>query len=271
MYNPVANHRRRMRWLLWLLPLLMLCGSAVLFIVPALPGVALQVMGFAPMGSVDSVWQETAPGNLSERVAVPDAGPDQRNSAITSDSQGADSDGQPYFDWFLTRSEPATVTVSDGARRISLTAPDLHATQALVGLGQDGQPLAVVVFGEDALPGICATLLQGCERPEFAVHAIEFRPGGAVLFGQVFVGSLSQPLGLVITVSPDSLEFAVRGVVLDGQLFALPAEGELAGFVADVVDRGNRALQALTLQAEGYVLPLNQILISETQMVLVFG
>ncbi|NPV68956.1 MAG: hypothetical protein HPY64_17665 [Anaerolineae bacterium] len=273
--------------LLWLIPFVVLgCIGAVL-VVSALPGLLLQAIGFRPQGNVEEFWEQVAVTPF-EVVNLPPTPPAVQSQAGTtgptptpvsvagsvtgsggSASTGA-SGNNPYQGWFQSYSVPAEIQVSSGTGSVTLRTAESFAEAAWFGQAVDGAPLALISYNEQALDGICRTLLRGCVTDQFRVTAVDFHPGGLLVFGAVSLGGLTQGLGVLLVLGPDMKSVVAQGVVLNGQVYTIDVTADIASYVNQTVAQMNTALSQLRVQANGYSLGLVQIRLTDTTLDLIF-
>ena len=289
MYPQYQTRRRRINWVIWFVPVTLICCLAVVLLAPALPGVVLQLVGFTPKGSVDEFWQDlelqVTPVNIVGNLPpVPPQGAGSGlpgtgatpTPVIISGLDGAsvaeDVSSTPpdYNGWFQTASIPQVLVVSSSTGSVTVNTSEAYVSDARFGMGVDGFPLGVIEYQENALPGICATWLRGCVTDQFAVTVVDFRPGGLLVNGTVNVGGVTQSLGLALGLGADGKSMVPQGIVLGGQLYAIPQSGDIADYVAEAVSRSNEALGQLQVQADGRSLGLVQMQIMDDRLTLIF-
>lgn len=284
----IRQPRRRTAWIIWFIPVVLVCCLGVFLFAPALPGVVLQVVGFTPKGSVDAFWQEQAVvvTPFSVIPGVPAAPPpvvveDQLGEAltptpvvVTGQGSGGNSAAPPvssdYTGWFQSYTVPGSLNVSSPAGSFSVNTAEAYAQTAWFGTAADGYPLGLIEYSETALDGICSTWLQGCETEQFSVQSVDFRPGGLVVNGRANVGGISQSLGVVLTLGADMKSFVAQGVVIGGQLYGVPTTGDIAVYVEDALTRSNEILRDFRVTTGGMSVGLVQIRITDTMLTLFF-
>ncbi len=293
MYPQNRTSRRRVTWIVWLIPMVLICCLAVFLLAPAVPGVILRFIGFTPKGSVETFWEEQAaqmtplsivgnlpaapptveggvagvPGNTPTPVIIAGATatPPPGNSAPT-----AGTGGPSYTGWFQAASVPQTLSITSSMGSVSASLAEAHVADARFGTGVDGFPLGVIRYQENAIDGICATWLRGCATDQFRLNAVDFRPGGMVVYGSVNAGGIVQTLGLVLTAGADAKSLVAQGIVLGGQLYAVPQSGDIANYVSEAISRSNEALGQLQVQAAGMNLGLVQMQFADDSLTLIF-
>ncbi len=284
--------RSRISWVVWLVPAVLACCLGVFLLAPALPGVVLRIAGFTPRGSVDTFWESVAiqvtpfdvvsfppaPPVVGQNSGGQGATPTPvvaagQQTAQVGGSSGADSAGVDtagYAGWFQNSSVPPVLSVSSTAGSFSVNTAEAYVTQAWFGVAVDGYPLGVIEYGESALAGICSTWLRGCTTDQFTVSAVDFRPNGLLVNGLLTAGGLTQPVGLALTLGVDAKTLVAQGVVLGGQMYAVPTSGDIANYVAQAVAQSNQALSQLRVEASGFALGLVQIRIDDDSLALIF-
>lgn len=272
------SRRRGAPWVVWLMPVLLVCCLGAVLLAPAIPGVILQFVGFTPKGDVNTFWQRQSV-QMTPFEVVP-------GIPAISTAAGGDSvavPGQPgglggaagetdvdYTTWFTTYTVPGALNVNSAAGAYTVDTADTYAQTAWFGEAADGFPLGIIEYREDALRGICATWLQGCETDQFSVSAVDFRINGVVVSGQANVGGIVQPVGLVLTLGSDMKSFLAQGVVIGGQLYAVPTTGDIAVLVTEAVTRSNELLSDFRVTTSGMSVGLVQIRITDSTLALVF-
>lgn len=281
-----ARRRQRGSCLLWLIPFVVLgCIGAVLMI-SALPGLLLQVVGFRPQGSVEDFWEQVVvtPFEVVNLPPTPPAvqgqagvtGPTPTPVSVAGGATGSSSNSagasgsNPYQGWFQSYSVPAEIQMSSGTGSVMLRTAESLTEAAWFGQAVDGAPLALISYNESALDGICRTLLRGCVTDQFRVTAVDFHPGGLLVYGAVSLGGLTQGLGLLLVLGPDAKSVAAQGVVLNGQVYTIDVNADIARYVNQTVAQMNTALRQLRVQASGYSLGLVQIRLTDTTLDLIF-
>ncbi len=281
-----ARRRQRGSCLLWLIPFVVLgCIGAVLMI-SALPGLLLQVVGFRPQGSVEDFWEQVVvtPFEVVNLPPTPPAvqgqagvtGPTPTPVSVAGGATGSSSNSagasgsNPYQGWFQSYSVPAEIQMSSGTGSVTLRTAESLTEAAWFGQAVDGAPLALISYNESALDGICRTLLRGCVTDQFRVTAVDFHPGGLLVYGAVSLGGLTQGLGLLLVLGPDAKSVAAQGVVLNGQVYTIDVNADIARYVNQTVAQMNTALSQLRVQASGYSLGLVQIRLTDTTLDLIF-
>lgn len=244
--RPRRGRRNRFFWLLWVVPLCLFVCVAGLLVATALPGLVLRVVGFSPQGSVDEFWSRQQSG------------------------AGADAPGESYSGWFQSTESPDTITLdTGGSGRFTVDSAGTFAETVVIGESVEGDSLGVVEYSEEALDDICAAWLGGCATEHYRVQRVDFRPQGAILYGSVNLGGLWQEAGIALVVTPDRMGFEAVGVVLDGMLYAVPAEGEIAELVHRLVTEGNTALRRVRVQAGDRLLALAEMQVTDDRLTLI--
>ncbi len=140
-----------------------------------------------------------------------------------------------------------------------MNTADFYASTVWVGTGVDGYPLGLVEYRENALDGLCRTWLQNCAIEQARLTSVDFRPGGLIAYGTVNLGQIAQDIGVAVALGADRKSLVPVGVVVNNQVYAVPAEGQIADMVNDIVSRANNILRDVRVQAGGYTLSLVEI------------
>jgi hypothetical protein len=265
-FKTVQTQRRSgagcLKWLLWMLPVVLILGLVVALLSPAIPGLLLRIAGFTPQGDVEVFLGE----QLRE---IPSPHATNMNEQSTGDIPEANTNS--YSHWFTSMNTPSqfTVTVSHG-RSFSAASENAYAQAILFGRGLDGLPLGVIAYHETALGGICQLWLSDCSTAQFRVNEVDFRTNAAVVYGSASIAGLRQNAGVVLVVGADQTSLSAGGFVVDGQVYAIPDSGEVAALVARVTDELNRALREMIIQAEEYRLGLAEMRLVDDSLILIF-
>lgn len=282
-----SRKRQRGSCLLWLIPFVVLGCIGGLLMLSALPGLLLQAAGFRPQGSVEDFWEQVivTPFEVVNLPPTPPAvqgqsgatGPTPTPVSVAGGATGSSSSASagtssssPYQGWFQSYSMPAEIQMSSGTGSVALRTAESFTEAVWFGQAVDGAPLALISYNESALDGICRTLLRGCVTDQFRVTAVDFHPGGLLVYGAVSLGGLTQGLGLLLVLGPDMKSVAAQGVVLNGQVYTIDVNADIANYVNQMVAQMNTALSQLRVQGNGYSLGLVQIRLTDTTLDLIF-
>ena len=213
---------------------LVVMGVALILLLPALPGLALQFAGFNRRGETATIFQNNAP------VAQPIIG------AI----------------------QPVGVSVSAGSYgRFDLPAGAGY--QVTVGTGQ-----AAVAITEQALLDQCRlrSSLCGAGNGQFRNARFDFRPGGAVIYADAFIPTFNlwQTVGLVLEIDASGRQFAIAGVDVGGALYSVPESG-LGAEIDEITRTANDALNQLSISISGNGYLLQSIRLDETTFTMLLG
>lgn len=275
------QRRSGCRWILWTIPLIVVCCLGGLLLAPAVPGLALRLLGFQPEGSVNEFWEalpqatpfiavpapvvpaalpteESTPENSQPTAVMPTA------TAVRIAAAGGQGAGQEsYRSWFQAVNVPPVITVDAGTGAMTVDSTTLYAQEMWFGRAHDGLPLGIIRYQEDALDAICEVWLDGCAADGYRIERVEFGPGGMVLYGTADVGGLRQEAGVILVLGTDTRSLRAAGLVLAGQVYAVPADGEIAALIEEGEALANTALRDLRVQAGSYDLGLAQITFAE--------
>lgn len=216
-------------------------GAAVvaLLLLPALPGIALQIAGFQNRGSTDAVFDD---------VVVPPV-PVVQNAV-----------------------SPAEVTIDLGSYGTETLSPSRYDYVLAVGSSVTGSQLATVSFTESSLMALCMqrTTICGAGNGQVRGARIDLRPGGAVVYADVLIPQINtwQNLGVVLRLDGSGRQLVVAGIDSGGALYGLPAN-ELGSIVRDVENTANDILRQLALNAGGSRYSLAQVLIDDANLTLI--
>jgi hypothetical protein len=203
------------------------------------PRLTLQIAGFEARGDTDAAFADVTP--------LPTI--DVQNSVTVQD---------------------ATVQLGQyGAQPLSPTLYDYTLT---VGNSVSGGDVAVLTFTESSLMALCQQRTTVCSPNGSAYRngRIELRPGGAVIYADVFVSQLSAWLNLGVVMQLDSTnrQMVVIGVDAGGTLYQAPPN-ELGRIITDIQQTGNDILRQLILEAEGERYNLSEMRIDDSTLTLV--
>jgi hypothetical protein len=150
----------------------------------------------------------------------------------------------------------------------------------VTGFTSDGIPVATVTLTEQELERLCAERSTICRDGTTYFSHVQFdlRPGGGIIYVEVAAGSLSQRVGAVMQMRPDTLVFEVVGVDIGGSTYdpaTLPAfipsdmRERIQTAVADAERVGNELLQSISATTGGETYRLAAVSIDDEQMTLV--
>jgi len=212
----------------------------VLVLIPRLPGVALQVAGFQPVGEVDTVF-ESAPTAIPTQSLENIAAPNQ----ITVD---AGSLGTQQLDGNST-----AYTIEIGAIADSGAAEVMRVTLDEAGLLQ-----LCNQYGD-----VCGTTHSLIRNARF-----DLRTGGAVINAELFTQQIGwQAVGIVVQLNTTN-QIEIAGMDIDGTLYALP-EGQIGDTAVEIEQVANRALREATVQAQGSIFRLSEIIVDDSTVTLI--
>lgn len=220
---------------------MLVAAIVILILIPALPSLALQFSGFTSKGSTEAVFQNIPP---APTVVVQNA----------------------------VQPEQVTINLGSlGSQPINIE-PNQSQYQVAVGTSNTGAPMATVSFTEAGLIEMCYQRADLCgnSSAQYRNARIDLRPGGAIIYADVYIPDFSiwQPAGVVMHLDNSGRQFQVVGVDVGGVLYDLPTSG-LGEQVADVARVGNELLNQLSLEASGGLYALSQVLIDDTTLTLV--
>ena len=206
-----------------------------LILLPSLPNIAAQVVGFTPNGNTNQVFVESAqpPPPLQNAETIDQVTVDLGTYGL----QTIESEPQLYE--FRIGSSPTT-----------------------------GQQAATVTFTESGLFELCVQRTNACsnQNPQYRNVSFDLRLDGLIVYADATLpqlGGATQRLGVVLRLDASGRRFDFIGLDINGALFTNPP-GELASAVQQLEDSANEILNALTLQALGTQYTLSRITIDET-------
>jgi hypothetical protein len=220
---------------------MLVAGIVVLLVIPALPGMALQISGFKTKGNTETVFQNIAP---MPTIAVQN-GVQPQQAIINLGSLGSQ-----------------TIDID----------PNQTQYQVVVGTSNTGAPLATVSFTESGLMDMCYQRADLCgnSNAQYRNPRIDLRPGGAIIYADVYVPDFGvwQAAGIVLRLDSSQRQLQVAGVDVGGVLYDVPPNG-VGQQVSDVARVGNELLNQLSLEASGGRYALSQVMIDDTTLTLV--
>ncbi len=219
--------------------LLLVIGVGALLLIPRLPDLTLQIAGFESRGDTEQVFAGVTP---LPTIAVQNAVPVQ-NASIQLGQYGTQALSPALYDYTLT-----------------------------VGTNPTGGDIAVLTFTESSLMALCQQRTTVCSSNGTAYRngRIELRPGGAVIYADVYVPQLASwmNLGAVMQLDSTNRQFAVIGVDVGGTLYEAPPN-ELGRIISDIQQTGNDILRQLILEAQGERYNLTEMRIDDSTLTLV--
>ena len=216
-------------------------GGLILVIVGVfvLPGLILQLGGFQSQGSTVALFDEVTPPPTVE---------------IENASPG-----------------PAEIVIDLGQFGTETLNNNLYDYTIVTGNTSSGEQIATVSFDESSLLSLCQQRSDICgpTNPRFRNARFDLKPGGAIVYGEVFIAqfALWQNAGIVLQLTPNQ-RLQVAGVDIGGTLYAVPPN-EFSNVVTEVERVGNETLDQMVLQAGGNQYTLDRVLIDETNLTLV--
>lgn len=213
---------------------ILLCIVAVLILLPALPGIVLRVAGFEARGSTDALFADSQPP-----IDLPE-GQQPSTAILRAGSYGTST--------FNSTTSPYTVQISSSV------------------------PLANASFDETGLLDLCYQYSDLCEAANGPIRnaTIDLRPGGGVIYGEVYLPELNrwQNIGVVMQVNSFN-RVDVLGIDLDGTLYSAPP-GFVADQVAQMEQTVNDILNQLVLESGENAYRLSQVIVTDTLLTLLF-
>lgn len=217
-------------------------GGLVLAIVGVfvLPGLILQLGGFQSQGSTVALFDEVTP---PPTVEIENPAP-----------------------------APAEIVIDLGRFGTETLNTNLYDYTVVTGNTASGAQVATVSFDESSLLSLCQQRSDICgpSNPQFRNARFDLKPGGAIVYGEVFIPQFAvwQNAGIVLQLTGNNQRLQVAGVDVGGTLYAVPPN-EFTNVVSEVERVGNETLDQMVLQAGGNQYNLDQVLIDETNLTLV--
>lgn len=216
-----------------LVGLLVIAAVAFVLLMPSLPNIAAQLVGFTARGSTDTLFQATPIPTIALQNAV----------------------------------QPQQFTVDLGQYGEQTLSGDSGLYDLQVGSDPAGNPAAVVSFSEAGLQELCRqrSAICGPNNPRYRNAQIDLRPGGAVIYADVAIpelGSIEQRAGVVLRLDASGQRFEFAGVDINGTIYDVPPE-QLGATAADIGRAGNDILSQLRLDAGGGQYALAQVSIND--------
>lgn len=209
----------------------------VVALLPNLPGIAAQVIGFTPNGSVDSVF-----------VNPPAPAPELQNPVVV---------------------DQAIVNLGEYGEQAINNAPMLYTFTVGTTAGVES---ASVTFTENGLLELCRQRTTIClnQNPTYQNVALDLRPGGLVAYADATLpqlGGVTQRLGVVLQVDMTGRRLEFVGLDINGSLFTNPPP-ELSTLIAQLEQDANTILTGLSVEMAGSQYSLSRITIDDTMAVL---
>lgn len=208
-----------------------------IILLPSLPGIGAQLVGFQPGGSVDAVF---APDEINPPVIEDADFPDAITLEVGGYGEQTLINDPQLYDWSI-----GTVNSSRGA-----------------------EPAASVSFSESGLMELCRQRTTLCtnENPQFKNAQVDLRSNGAVLYADATLaqlGGITQRIGLVMRVDASGRRIEFVGVDIGGVLYTSPP-AELNQLVEDFERAANEAVVQIMLESGGTVYTLSRIFIDDS-------
>jgi hypothetical protein len=164
---------------------------------------------------------------------------------------------------------PADVTVNLGSiGTVNTSTRDYTVISGSLAGG--GPSVTTVTFSESEALAICHERSTICRTGSDQVRSIQvdFRPGGGIVYADVNTGVFWQRVGIVVQLDPSHTQFQVVGVDVSGVVYnpdTLPfgLSDEVGDLIRDFEREGNEALRQLTVDADGRVYRLYDIIIDD--------
>ncbi len=209
----------------------------VVVLLPNLPGIAAQVVGFTPNGSVESVF-----------VNPPPPAPELQNPVVV---------------------DQAIVNLGVYGEQAINNAPTLYNFTIGTAAGVEA---ASITFTESGLMDLCRQRTTIClnQNPTYQNVAVDLRPGGLIAYADATLpqlGGLTQRLGVVLQVDATGRRLVFVGLDINGSLFSNPPV-ELSTLIAQLEQDANTILTGLSVEMSGSQYSLSRITIDDTMAVL---
>jgi hypothetical protein len=216
-----------------LVGLLIVAAVAFVLLMPTLPNLAAQLVGFTARGSTEALFQATPIPTIELQNPV----------------------------------QPQQFTVDLGQYGAQTLSNDSGLYDVQVGSDPVGNQAAVVTFSEAGLQELCRQRSDVCgpNNPRYRNAQIDLRPGGAVVYADVVIpelGNVEQRAGVVLRLDASGQRFEFAGVDINGTIYDVPPD-RLGATVADMERTGNDILNQLRLDAKGGQYTLSQVSINE--------
>lgn len=139
-------------------------------------------------------------------------------------------------------------------KRMTLASADVFSGELPVDplMGDASTPgttTYLLTIDEESLNRLIWELLfpQSQEKGRYRDSTIDLQPGGLVLYADVHLGIRWQRAGLLLTQDQGALTLSPAGVVVDGNLYAMPEPGSLAQLLLPDVRPARRAVEDLVI------------------------
>lgn len=193
--------------------------------------------------------------------------------AVGQTSQLLDSSAQSQVVPTLINGEAVQqVVISAGSLGQTTVSGDTSSYTVVLGTSDTGLPLAQAQIDEAGIISLCqqySTICTSTGNPMREAR-FDFRPGGVVVIGDVFINQFNiwQTLNIVMHLN-SSNQLNIVGVDIGGILYELP-EAQFGDVARQAEVIANQALQALAIQANGAVYDLASVVITDTHLVATF-
>jgi hypothetical protein len=219
-----------------LVGLLVIAIIAFVVLMPTLPNLAAQLVGFTARGSTEALFQATPVPTIELQNSV----------------------------------QPPQFTVDLGQYGSQTLSNDSGLYDVQVGSDSSGGQAAVVSFSEAGLQELCRQRSDVCgpNNPRFRNAQIDLRPGGAVVYADVVIpqlGNVEQRAGAVLRLDASAQRFEFAGVDINGTIYDVPPE-QFGETVVEMERAGNEILDQLRLEASGGQYTLSQVSIDDDQL-----
>lgn len=219
---------------------MVLLVAGFFILLPALPSIGAQLMGFQQSGTIEEVFEQQ-PVAIAPQI-VEASTVEQVTIQIPGFDPQTIQENAPLYDFSI-----GTIGESN--------------TQALT-----------VSFTEAGLMELCRQRTNFCsnENPQFQNVRIDLRPNGAVIYADAVIaqlGNVRQTLGMVVQLDTSGRRFQFVGVDIGGALFTSPPQ-ELRSLVTEFENGANNLLTQLSLQAGGSQYTLSRAYIDDSNITL---
>lgn len=213
---------------------------AALIVWPILPNIGLSVVGFEQQGHTEDLFSAVP---LAPLPVVVNPDPTPQSVVVDMGHYGRQSLDTSTYNY----------TINTGS-------------------SETGAPIAIAQFDEATLQTMCQqrTPLCGTGHDQVRNARIDLKPGGAIIHAEVFIPQVGiwQALGAVLKLQPESNQFRMVGVDMNGTLYDTPPSN-LSSVIADIENTGNAILTQLTLEASGNRYQLSEVQIDESVLTVI--
>lgn len=203
---------------------------------PALPAIALRIAGFIPA--------ESAPSPAAAAEAIPAIREAQAQSSILLSAAGL---GQ-------------------------LTLPASPSYSIISGIDDSGADTVQIIIRAEHIRPLCLQYTDFCEAQGHPFRQADIRldSGSLVIAGEAFVDILNawQAIELRLSLSPANA-IQIDSLTVNGARYRIP-DNELGRRIGEAQASANQLLQGLSVQTDGKIYQLADIIITESQLVAVF-